>query len=413
MKKRFSRSSGFTLIELLVVIAIIAILAAILFPVFARARDKAHQTTCLSNQRQLAATIQMYAQDHEETLFPSGSASWSTNLGGGDMGGVLDCPSCPGKGNLGNPEYGFNSNLCSVSIGNISDPVATVLTADRNVSNNSVGGMIWNFDSDLGTWHSNKAVLSCVDGHAAVVNIASDFPSNDLLYAGYILLPLSSNYIAKAFPDVLTINNGTGPLDKYASSNVLTMPGGCYRLTVNDPMPSMLIEYDVSVNQMTNPGYISYTALGMFINDPTEIGLTPQTSTKSVVSSGFYAGLYRFGGATAENYAGLYSYGSHRFSMGSSTDSIPGSFPPQFNNISMMIYSDKFYRIQVTFQNYMATMTVKDGAKILGTFSTPVNLPVDMAPGANQIALYSRWQGANKVTTIKNITVYKLPEPNL
>jgi prepilin-type N-terminal cleavage/methylation domain-containing protein len=63
---------GFTLIELLVVIAIIAILAAILFPVFARAREKARQTTCTSNQRQIAASIQMYCQDHEET-FPGSS----------------------------------------------------------------------------------------------------------------------------------------------------------------------------------------------------------------------------------------------------------------------------------------------------------------------------------------------------
>ena len=51
---------GFTLIELLVVIAIIAILAAILFPVFARAREKARQTTCTSNQKQIAALVQMY-----------------------------------------------------------------------------------------------------------------------------------------------------------------------------------------------------------------------------------------------------------------------------------------------------------------------------------------------------------------
>ena len=56
---------GFTLIELLVVIAIIAILAAILFPVFARAREKARQTTCANNQRQIAAAIHMYAQDHD------------------------------------------------------------------------------------------------------------------------------------------------------------------------------------------------------------------------------------------------------------------------------------------------------------------------------------------------------------
>lgn len=59
---------GFTLIELLVVIAIIAILAAILFPVFAQAREKARQTACLSNQKQLATATLMYTQDYDETF---------------------------------------------------------------------------------------------------------------------------------------------------------------------------------------------------------------------------------------------------------------------------------------------------------------------------------------------------------
>lgn len=58
---------GFTLIELLVVIAIIAILAAILFPVFAKAREKARQTSCLSNLKQLGLGLLMYAQDYDET----------------------------------------------------------------------------------------------------------------------------------------------------------------------------------------------------------------------------------------------------------------------------------------------------------------------------------------------------------
>ncbi len=62
------RSRGFTLIELLVVIAIIAILAAILFPVFAKAREKARQTSCLSNIKQLATAALMYAQDYDEVL---------------------------------------------------------------------------------------------------------------------------------------------------------------------------------------------------------------------------------------------------------------------------------------------------------------------------------------------------------
>ncbi len=65
MRKMYS---GFTLIELLVVIAIIAILAAILFPVFAKAREKARQTSCLSNMKQLALATIMYTSDYDEVL---------------------------------------------------------------------------------------------------------------------------------------------------------------------------------------------------------------------------------------------------------------------------------------------------------------------------------------------------------
>ncbi len=100
-----SRRRGFTLIELLVVIAIIAILASILFPVFAQAREKARQTGCLNNLKQIGTASMMYAQDYDDTLClqyytPLGAASGVT-AGPWDITlmpymkneGVLKCPS--------------------------------------------------------------------------------------------------------------------------------------------------------------------------------------------------------------------------------------------------------------------------------------------------------------------------------
>src|SRR4051794_31489760 len=80
--KRSVRSRGFTLIELLVVIAIIAILAAILFPVFAQARESARTAACLSNFKQIGLSVRMYSQDYDEE-FPMGTypspRNWEVN----------------------------------------------------------------------------------------------------------------------------------------------------------------------------------------------------------------------------------------------------------------------------------------------------------------------------------------------
>jgi len=91
---RTTRRCGFTLIELLVVIAIIAILAAILFPVFAQAREKARQTACLSNAKQIGTAVMMYVQDYDETFFVH-------NL---DVG-VYDTPLPDGRKYRGNFEW--------------------------------------------------------------------------------------------------------------------------------------------------------------------------------------------------------------------------------------------------------------------------------------------------------------------
>jgi prepilin-type N-terminal cleavage/methylation domain-containing protein/prepilin-type processing-associated H-X9-DG protein len=153
---------GFTLIELLVVIAIIAILAAILFPVFAKAREKSRQTVCTSNQRQLAVALTMYAQDHEQRL--PNSNTWKTSLGGsnGISGKSWECPSASKSGDNAVSVYGYNAWLSDRVTGDIDNPAKVLMTAD------SAGGVnILNSVTDIDTnRHSSKAVASYVDGHS-------------------------------------------------------------------------------------------------------------------------------------------------------------------------------------------------------------------------------------------------------
>src|ERR1700760_1989216 len=84
------RREAFTLIELLVVIAIIAILAAILFPVFAQVREKARQATCASNQKQIGLGILQYVQDNDE-IYPFAAGNYPGV--GWLFGYVIDVPS--------------------------------------------------------------------------------------------------------------------------------------------------------------------------------------------------------------------------------------------------------------------------------------------------------------------------------
>jgi len=140
---------AFTLIELLVVIAIISALAAILFPVFARAREKARQASCLSNVRQIAVACLQYAQDFDETFpyfltNPARGEPWWNAIQPYCMSEQLySCPSrpCPtpagvywGK-HYPYPRYGMNQRIqqnqynCGL-LGGIKRPTEIVLTGD-------------------------------------------------------------------------------------------------------------------------------------------------------------------------------------------------------------------------------------------------------------------------------------------
>jgi prepilin-type N-terminal cleavage/methylation domain-containing protein/prepilin-type processing-associated H-X9-DG protein len=201
---------AFTLIELLVVIAIIAILAAILFPVFARARENARRTSCLSNMKQMGLGMMMYAQDFDERL----PRRYNANMGPG--GGscpsgytncvwAIDAPGyrslldpylknnqifiCPSRtGTSARPDYGYSGNLQSgPSIATIELTAEMVMFADdtygsRTLYLPSQGRALWgaNYNKTPGVApsaaqdgvtfpygrHLEGANVAFADGHA-------------------------------------------------------------------------------------------------------------------------------------------------------------------------------------------------------------------------------------------------------
>ena len=202
---------GFTLIELLIAIAIIAILAAILFPVFQKVRENARRTTCLSNEKQIRLAVQQYTQDYDEKLFfyansasPSASRTgaivttvntnpvrwWNALMPFIKSNAVFTCPSDSGPtpskdaaGNLVIPRSFIALRPAEgLSLAQIPDPVETIVITEK-WDKNPVGTAITDswvepFNGDfaynpaakrmdlVGDRHNEGANCVFFDGHA-------------------------------------------------------------------------------------------------------------------------------------------------------------------------------------------------------------------------------------------------------
>jgi prepilin-type N-terminal cleavage/methylation domain-containing protein/prepilin-type processing-associated H-X9-DG protein len=198
--KSGAKRSGFTLIELLVVIAIIAILAAILFPVFAKVREKARQTSCLSNEKQIGLSILQYVQDNEEH-FPSGTQmdlslvtpdpsqaglGWygecqgyikSTQLAKCPDDSTANLPaSAADTTHFGTPcSYGLNSNLAGTSTGG---NLASITSAAKTV-------LLFEVVNDAVDLSDTQEGTSAVTNPGPVTgNAAAPFPGSGVSPAG-------------------------------------------------------------------------------------------------------------------------------------------------------------------------------------------------------------------------------------
>ena len=170
---------GFTLIELLVTIAIIAVLAAILFPVFAKAREKARQTSCMNNERQIITALIMYAQDHDGQ-FPQ-ATTWTSDLSGKYINGskVWDCPTAKTRGSEGKPAYFYvaGSFLSGLRQAQIAYPSQAIAIGDLYQSATAVAyvndGGANNLAMALSTVdfrHDGSGVFAYLDGHVTLAS---------------------------------------------------------------------------------------------------------------------------------------------------------------------------------------------------------------------------------------------------
>jgi prepilin-type N-terminal cleavage/methylation domain-containing protein/prepilin-type processing-associated H-X9-DG protein len=244
--------SGFTLIELLVVIAIIAVLASILFPVLAKARAKAAQTTCLNNQRQIATAVMMYEQEHDERYIPDPvTAAWSSQLNTYLDNGVMNCSAQGTGGTLAAPDYGFNAMLLGRSVGDVSSPSDTILLADRKTYALTANYAFTDCEREMIACHTGGINVTCADGHVSFenVNVKGKGIFAVLLERGYTLVPGNGGTEVLNVPGPLTASLTTAykyNVDSGAGNpqTIGTLPASATPTATKTP--TIRFEYDVA-----------------------------------------------------------------------------------------------------------------------------------------------------------------------
>ena len=150
--------SGFTLVELLVVIAILGVLLYLLSPVLAKAREKVRQTTCLSNQRQIAMAVVMEVKGASER-FPTSEEVWQVIKLTPD---ILICPTSDETQN----SYGYNAALSGKPMASITSTTSTIITGDAV---HGLPGNIIITPDQYDRRHNGSFIAGFVDGHVKLI----------------------------------------------------------------------------------------------------------------------------------------------------------------------------------------------------------------------------------------------------
>jgi prepilin-type N-terminal cleavage/methylation domain-containing protein/prepilin-type processing-associated H-X9-DG protein len=256
-RHHLKQNRGFTLIELLVVIAIIAILAAILFPVFAQAREKARAISCLSNEKQINLAIQMYTQDYDETFPEDGIFYFYSGTGWASLVSpymkstqILWCPDDAG------PSNGLNRITGGFGGGPMISYAANGLMGGDNHTDNTCIGVIcgnpWSFGWPQPSWyHSQPMALAGVTAPATTIAFTEKLSSDVNLLDGLGFLGYNPTDIWPTNILLWDCYNSTGAVPSAASV------GDCYYATDGSAIPEGVVPASVTHFGYTKAGGVS------------------------------------------------------------------------------------------------------------------------------------------------------------